>query len=206
MSKNIKRPGTFWCLAYHSNAKDMRHIENYEIDFSIFNYQSVNQGTLFYGPIPKLFVHKGGGPLADHLANPLHWVVMSERLIKFLLPMIQDCIQLLPAPLYEQSGEPIAGYYIVNVTKVIDCVDFERSPKERSRYGNFIMPTEACINPSRTGGAHMFKFLGPSGNPDFGVTCSYELVSSLDGTGFTGLAAIPYKPYDEIPKHDVQLQ
>lgn len=199
MDRPIRRPGTFWTLVFHSNKPTMRHIENYEIDHAIFDYQAVMRGIPFQGTIPesvRLFVYDSNDLLADHLANPLGWTVISDRLVKYLWPMISNCVQLLPAPLYDHSGTAIPGYHIVNVIKVIDCIDRQKSPKQLDRYGGFIMPTEACIDPNRTGGAHMFKFIELSGQVDSGVTCSYELVRSLEGMGFTGLACIPYAPFD----------
>jgi hypothetical protein len=59
------------------------------------------------------------------------------------------------------------------------------------------MPSEACIDPSRTDGAPIFKWLNPNGDVDTGISISYEFLKSLDKTGFTGLAAIPYKRFDD---------
>jgi len=153
----------------------------------------------FPGEIPpsfRLYLYQGIGPLPDQLANPMGLTIWSNRLVKHLWPLIHDCVQLLPAPVFERSGEPVPGYHIVNVTKVLNCVDWEKSPRDRDSMGHFIMPSQACIDPSRTGGAPIFKWLNPNGDVDTGVSISYEFLKSLEMTGFTGLAAIPYGFFD----------
>lgn len=193
--KDYHRPGSYWRLVFHSNTPDMRHIDDYEYDLAAFNYLDLMRGRPYAGILPlplRLTVHSGTGPLADHLANPMGLTVMSDRLLAYLEPMIRGCVELFPAPLYEPDGKPISGYQVVNVIKVLDCVDREATPSDiehRTR-------TDLYIDPALAAGANMFKFVDPAGHVDYGVTCSYELLTSLKGKGFTGLAFIPYEMRD----------
>ncbi len=195
MRKQQRTPGTFWELVYHSNTPNLRHVEGHDIDYEQFNPFQLMQGQRFEGRFPRsvrLWIEKGRGPLADHLSNMLGWTIMSDRLVEFLWPMIGESVQVLSAPLYmrKNSDARISGYKVVNVVNVLDCVDIERStPRfdEDGRLANFI---DVCIDPKRTQGAHIFKYVIPPNEVDLGVICSYELVKSLEGKGFTGLAFI----------------
>jgi hypothetical protein len=201
MTKQRRMPGTFWQLTFHSNTPDMRHVEGHTVDYREFDYQRLMQGQPFDGHFPpgvRLWIGDGAGPLADQLGNSFGWTIMSDRLVEFLWPMIHDCVQAFPAPLYKRDTEcRVPGYRVLNVVKVVDCIDIARSTPWYGIEDELAGFTDACIDPARTKGAHMFKYVVPPDSVDFGVICSYELVKSLEGQGFTGLAFIRCQCKDE---------
>ncbi len=178
----------------------MRHVDDYEHGVQseeAFNsiWMQLTQGQQFDGCFPddfRLLVPEGAGPIADHVGNPLSWTIISDRLASHLWPLIETSVQAYSAPLYEmKSRRRIDGYKIINVTNVIDCVDKERSVPLDDEDDTVIDYAEVCIDATKAGDAHMFKY---SVNTDYvstSVICGYELVKSLVGKGFTGLAFLP---------------
>jgi hypothetical protein len=196
-----RRPGTFWRLSFPSNSPGVRDVNDYDYedyDEELFNqvWYTLSQGKPFDGCLPeslRLWVDEGDGPIADHVGNPIGWTIMSDALVDHLSPLIQDCVKLFPAPIFDKStGLQVEGFRLINVTKLIDCVDLETSTPSYDEDGIIESFIEVCIDSRRASGAHMFKYVISDDMVDTGVTCSYELVSSLVGRGFTGLAFLPY--------------
>jgi len=200
MIKELRRPNTFWQLAFDIDATHVRDVKGYDFDPGEFDYLSLRRGIRLKGDLPpvvRLRLEQNSKPLADFPGNALGWPIMSERLVTHLSPFIQDCVQLIPAPLFEQhSDKRVPGYFIVNVIKVLNCVDMAHStPRfDGDRLTGF---NEVCFDPAKTRGAHIFKYLVPPDKVDFSVICSYELVKSLDQKGFTGLAFLRCRSTDD---------
>lgn len=91
--------------------------------------------------LPGDFPSLGGTPL-----------VFSQRAVRILWPLIAHCVEVLPVTC---STEALA---IVNVTKVLDCLDHSQSHLKRFSDGQRIMRVEKyvfrkpCIDQ-----AHIFK-------------------------------------------------
>ena len=198
--KPSRRPNTFWRLVPNTNDIQTRVIKDYDFDPGKFNYLQLIDGTFFKGKLPsdvRLRLQPGSKPLADYLANPLGWPVMSKRLIKALSPFIKDSVQLIPAPLYEKNSKRlVAGYSIVNALKIIDCIDVARSVPwyDGKKLGGFY---ETCIDPARTNKEHIFHCRIPPRGVDYGIVCSYDLVKSLVGKAFKGMAFLRCRAPDD---------
>jgi hypothetical protein len=88
-------------------------------------------GQRFEGEIPpgvRLWV--GPGNPSGYLANPISWPIISERLRTILRPLIERTCQFLPLPLFRESTmQPVAGYVLMNVTRVISAIERNHSQK-----------------------------------------------------------------------------
>jgi hypothetical protein len=199
-NKPSRRPNTFWRLVPNTEGIQVRVIKGYDFDPGKFDYLQLIQGTFFKGNLPpdvRLRLEPGSNPLADYPGNALGWPIMSERLVKALWRFIKDSVQLIPAPLYERnSDELVTGYSIVNVLKILNCIDVSRSVPwyDGKRLGGFY---EKCIDPKRTKKEHIFHCRIPPKGVDYGVTCSYDLVKSLVGKRFTGMAFLRCRAPDD---------
>lgn len=193
-SKDNRRPGTFWRPVF-SDELGLRDTVTHRFGPEVFDVTRLWYGSPFHGDFPaqvQLYLDEAVLPVADYLANMLNWPIMSDRLVEHLWPMIHDCVQLFPAPLYEKgSDRRVTGWQVLNVTKVIDCVDVGRSTPwyHDGALAGFVSD-EVCIDSTRTGGAGMFKYVIPPDGVETGVIWSYELVSSMVGKRFTGIGFI----------------
>lgn len=68
-----------------------------------------------------------GNVITDYLANDKGWFLVSTKL-KVLLETVNTEIQFFPVKVVEkQSGEELLGYYIANITRVVDALCLEKS-------------------------------------------------------------------------------
>ena len=205
MTQTSRKPDTFWDLTFDDELVGYRNVIAEAFDLEVFDCTRLWNGIPFDGDFPpdaKLYLPPGQEPIADNIFSiQTSWLMFSDRLVEHLWPIIKGCVQVFPAPLYELgSDRRVSGWQVLNVTKVLDCVDVERSTPWRDIYdkdkiGGFY---DVCIDPRRTEGVHMFKYVIPPGEVYTGVICSYELVKSLEYKGFTGLAFIRCQCKDEM--------
>jgi len=169
-----------------------RVIDDGIYDSRYFNTPSLYTGKRYEHPLPRdlrLVLDEDEGELEDQLANMLGWVIFSDRLISHLWPLIHDSVQVFPAPIFDPlTQKEVHGYQILNVIKVVDCIDVEYSVPQTDTDGRRRGFIEYCVDPGKAAGAHMFKYMDPPDHVDSGVTCSNFLAKHLAGRGFTGLA------------------
>jgi hypothetical protein len=109
---------------------------------------------------------------------------VSERALKVIEPLVRDSIEALPL---ECVDYPERRYYVLHVTKVIDCLDVERC--EGSRMGDiFTWINRYAFKPGTTEGHHLFRVkqqrLGPN-------LASEEFRQLVESSGLVGLNFIP---------------
>lgn len=118
--------------------------------------------------LPGDFPSLGGTPL-----------VFSERAVRILSPLMRDCVELLSLT---GTAEPL---YVVNVTKVLNCLDHTRSQFKRFSDGQRIMRIEKyvfrepCIHQ-----AHIFKIPEQIRNRHY-VSTSFK--DTVEGNGLRGM-------------------
>lgn len=144
----------------------------------------------------SLWLNETDGPMEDRITMPLNWLILSNRLVEFLWPLIHDCVQVFDCPLYgNKSNKLVPGYKFVHVTRKEDCIVPERSvPSMNYKTGQRQGFIDYTVDPARTHGAHIFRYIDPPDTVDMGYTCSSKMVEALDGHGFTGLAFIRTDP------------
>ena len=186
---------SFWELVFDGHAMGVRDIKQY-IPETLEYIDLLNTGHAIdpYALNEMCFVLANNDEMIPDLVfNYMAWPIMSSRLLEVLRPKIEESVQLLPAPLYECDGiTRIGGWHVVNVLTVIDCVDMDASAVRYvdGRAVGYVVG-KTWIDGARTQGAHMFRYCAPNGDVGDAVICSYELVNSLVGRGFTGLAFAP---------------
>ncbi len=178
----------------------MRHVSGWKCDtHEEMSFEEAGEKLLeggdFDGQFPsslKLWIDDTAAPIADYLGNALNWTIMSDRLVRHLWALIEDCVQIFPAPLFFKDTETrVPGYQVVNVTKVLDCVDRVRSVPwydDEDVLGGY---SELCIDAARTNGAHIFRYLVTPNYVCPRPVCTFNLVNSLVGKGFNGTAFRP---------------
>lgn len=179
---------------YHRLITDSSRNELFTvIDYSIegFDLTELWDGTQINTPLPidvKLLVDSANSTEPDLVGNPISWFICSNRLIKKWLPLIEDDVQLLEAPLYEKSSnKKIDGYKILNPIKLIRALDLEKSKfignKEKIKtISKFVLET---INIPEN--VHMFR---PKEFPK-AIIVSDELAQKILGVGIEGVAFVP---------------
>jgi len=95
----------------------------------------------------------------DAIGNPLSWLIWSERLVDISLPLIQNDVHVLSAPLFDsRSRQPIPGYFIVNILSVVACVKMEKSKIATDNEGNFMGFHEPHFDQERLSpNIHLFR-------------------------------------------------
>ena len=103
----------------------------WEIEFSS---SRLNSGVVFEGAVPKnveLWVSEGDR--ADLLPNPLSWLILSDHLFGVFCRYGKDDLQIVGVPILQKdSDEPVHGYNVVNLLRVVSAVNMERSVVTRA--------------------------------------------------------------------------
>lgn len=105
--------------------------------------------------------------------------VFSERAVRVLSRFLEDTSELLPLANNEKS------FFAINIVKVLDCVDHEKSQYKLFRDGKRIMRfIKYSFDKSKIQGCHLFKIIDePLGSP-FVSDEFRELVIRSGLTGF----------------------
>lgn len=166
-----------------------KEIPNYKE--KIFDITLFWQGKKFRGKIPefvKLYIREGDEnlPKASLLANPISWLIFSQRLLDFWWLLIKDDVQVFDAPVYLKSGQKVEGYKIINPIRVIDCLDIEKSHVDWNEDGTISFANNIYIKEDKVGNHHIFRLKGYK----YCVIVSDKLAKSLKGNNFKGIAFI----------------
>jgi len=188
-----KPSATYWRLAFN-NRETARVISRCDYDEDSCDALLFRRGKRVSSEMLTQFqfcLQAGKGPITDHVANPLGWIIWSQRLVDHLFPMIKECVELKPITLgVEKSTTKVEGYFVVNVIRVVDCIiesmSTPRIDEDNKQHGYI----DYCVDEARTAGANIFKYTDSTGYVDYGVTCSNQLAQSLAGKGFRGIALI----------------
>jgi hypothetical protein len=78
----------------------------------------------FFPQNAKIYVE---GKKTDIVNNPFSIHIISAQLADLLLDHVASQIELVPAPLFAQSGEKIDGYFVLNCLNMVDCIDWKNS-------------------------------------------------------------------------------
>lgn len=96
-----------------------------------FDIRELWRGVPFQGQIPealKFYVNEGNRP--DYLAN-LIAPICNEKLTHVIQKRAGKNAQFFPASIFKQkTSEPVPGYYLLNVAKKVECLDWGRSGVE----------------------------------------------------------------------------
>jgi hypothetical protein len=173
----------FYEITFDSNRDDLMVLERDEL--GTFDIRCFWHGQRLGGQLPvelELYVNASKAALCDYVANYLSWSICSQRLVDLFLSVAQSDIEVVNAPLIDSvTNSRIPGYGIINVLSIIECLDMNQSVFVR---GNLI---ELVLKKSKI--PKTTNIFRPAESP-YAVLVSEEVVASLRGQGFTGLALI----------------
>lgn len=105
---------------------------------------------------------------------------VDERARNLLYPLVKDDVEFLP--LYYGENQ----YYVLNVTTVLDCIDYERAEYLNFPNGGRIMRfTKYAFDESKIGDTHIFKIVDEKRKAPFVSDQFVECVEENGLTGFT---------------------
>lgn len=173
----------------HYPRRDERTVNDYDV--GDFDLTELWKGDIVPDGLPptiRIYVGNNGDYLPDLLLNPISWLIVSPRLCHVLTLHAGGDLQVFPAPLFDsETGEPITGYSVVNLTKRIYCLDADLSD----------VSTENDA-PSRIRAIHKYVLKRSEIPQDTNVFrlgeyftaifWSTRLIGHLRGKNFTGLA------------------
>jgi hypothetical protein len=123
----------FWRLGYDPDPR-FAYVEDYDLG-SFDDGDTILAGKCPDGGMPphvKLEVDTSG-EWPDLMKNPLHWIIVSDKLRKILLPYWNGgafCEIRLQA---SRSGEVLKGFWLGVIGRRVECMDREKSDfRERS--------------------------------------------------------------------------
>jgi hypothetical protein len=134
----------------------------------------------------RLFLSSGID--ADYITNPLSWPICSDRFVDILTRRASKNFQVFDAPLFDsKTGLPIIGYKIVNVNRLVACLDIENSKlswaKDRPSE-IYVVYTIAIDSTKVDKSIHLFRLK----EWPYPLIISEELANDLVGKGLHGLA------------------
>jgi hypothetical protein len=182
---------SFYQLIHNTNRSGLYVVSDY--DLGDFDSRRLWHGERLEGLIPgdvRLYLQTLGRQPADLVWNPVSWPICSQRLLELILPVCQGDVEVLPAPLFDEaSSTPVPGYGLLNVTRLILCLDAENSVVGRSREdgrlaGVYTYVLKADRIPPD---AHLFRLT----EWPYTILMSNAVEQVLRGEGLTGLALMP---------------
>jgi hypothetical protein len=129
-----------------------------------------------------------GGPLDFSLLASAPVPVVRARVAAMFARLAPDDVQLIPVDVDEQT-EP---YVLLNVTRVVKCIDDEASDEVRywrpedgqpEKVGRYRSVRGMRIDPSKVGGARMFRTWGW----ELAIVVSEAIKEALERMGATGM-------------------
>jgi len=179
----------FHRLIFDSARKDLASISAYELgDFSPVTFWT---GTRFNEQFPtnmRLEVERSDYLDPDLLGNPLSWLICSTRFVVLMRKTAERDIQVFAVPLVDnQTREMVTGYHIVNPTRLVECLNVERSIVSRKADGTLAAVYEIAVRESKVpNDANIFRI---AEQPNI-VLFSDDAVLPLLGKDLLGLAFV----------------
>ncbi len=135
----------------------------------------------------KIPVYQQGRPL-DFTTTPLgHTPIVHEKVATLLTELAPDAVQLFPVDIPSQSEQ----YFLVNVLRVIKCIDDARCEEVRywlpedgrpDRTGDYHFVAGLRIDPAAVGEARVFRLWGWT----MVLIVSEDIKQAMEHLGVTG--------------------
>ncbi len=186
----------FYKIIYDEDVRKKQVVvTDYEING--FNLTLLWQGAVIDEILPRyieLYTNSGKPVNPDYLVNPLSWPICSERLIALLQGRSSKYLQLFDAPIFDyKTKKPISGYKVVNVVRLIPCLDFDKSVISFSDDGKDIISVISPIYLERQipNDAHIFRVT----KDHYSVVISEELAEDFIREKITGVELLECKAF-----------
>jgi len=162
---------------------------HYKNDFGI-QQNIFNVGKVFEGWDNKFWFYydkqEGAFP-TDYLANDKGWFVVSSKLKKLLENMNTE-IQFLPIQIKERThNEELVGYYITNITRVVDALCLNKSKYFETNIpgiGIIYTVSKYVIFAEKTEGSDIFKL---SNRQEIPIFVSERFMKKIESDNITGI-------------------
>lgn len=109
------------------DAAHFKHVEKYEDGFLM------SEGESLAGSFPPDALYRMNPDfpdslrLVDILQNLDSQLIVSDRVREFLGTRKVDGVEYLPVAIMNHKGRKAATYYIVNILRIVDCIDQSRT-------------------------------------------------------------------------------
>lgn len=134
----------------------------------------------------KFYVNAEKPVHPDFLINGLSWLIFSDRLTKELLETCANDIEVFEINLVDKkTNKPVPGYKLINLTKLVACVDMEKSNLMHSKDGSAPAVIDTVIDGSKV--PKEINIFRPA-EWRFDVILRKNVVESLIGCGVEGIA------------------
>jgi hypothetical protein len=150
--------------------------ETTEEEIELYDSISLTRVKDVWNPITLKLYGKGKRGDCPYLIG--HLPVFSEKIIGFLDYLIHDSVEYLPI-----NCPGNVKYYIVNVLKVVDCIDYDKAKIERYYNGEIRRFEKFAFKKELLQGIHIFK------TPELAYTLvfvSEEFVNKANEFGLLG--------------------
>ena len=128
-----------------------------------------------------------GYVLTDYIANDKGWFVVSKKL-KDILQCMDTDIQFLPVKIIEKTtGQSLSGYYIANITRVVDALCLEASDYFETSIANIgiiYTVSKYGIYAARTANSDVFKL---SNRQEIPIFVSDKFKKVIEEENITGI-------------------
>lgn len=126
---------------------------------------------------PSLYF--GEGIRTDFPGHVAGTVIASDRAVAALSSLIENDVEILPISI--EGG----GYWLLNITRVVDCLDYQHSQIRRSHFSDTISEIEKYVlHTEPLHGVHLFRMPEKRRTRLF---CSGEVRQAILSAGLTGL-------------------
>ena len=184
----------FYKVIYDEDIK-RKQIVVEDYDTGSFNMTTFWHGVTYNSFIPsdvRLYLNSKKPVAPDYLANPISWPICSERLVNIFQERASKYIQTFDAPLFDyQTKKPLTGYQVVNITRLISCLDFSKSNISFSDDGKEIVSVidPVYVESKLPQDAHIFRVVEDL----YSVVISSEMANDFVRERVTGIALIECK-------------
>ncbi len=126
------------------------------------------------------------GLLPDYINNPLGWSIVSGRLLTVFSQLAGSNIEVLKVPLNPTGAAGETEYFVINVIKHLDCLDYSKSVVRYRDSQIVAIPKVVVDSSSILDSCHIFRI---SGFP-FRTVVTREFGLAISAANASGVALI----------------
>lgn len=149
-----------------------------EYGFTMFDLTDGKVINCWPDPFYFYFDQERGGKKRDWLINDVGWMLVSPRIKKSIEQFSQEGEQYFPVIIKEiHTGEEIKDYTVINITKVVDALDYEKTVFDK--LGTVLKPV---FQKTKLKGSNLFRVKDKESD----IIISQTLKDALINSGVTG--------------------
>ncbi len=157
-----------------------------DLNFDRYSLQEGNKIDHWDKNFKFYYNPNAGEVFSDYLSNDLSWLVVSEKFKGVLETLEIPNVQFLPVKLENVNDYSIlVGYYVVNITSVVDALNLEYSDYtvfELNENEKVLSVKKYALNRSEIKDLHLFRVV----NSSMSIFVSEAVKNALETNGITG--------------------